>query len=184
MRSLVLAVVAFFSATASATTIDFSLGSITNITTFEVGGAEYNGLVSTKGYDFSGTLDYQVSTEVLAWCPPCDDKLTIERTDGHVFSLDSFDFSDGGANQPLMMTGYTLGGGSMQMELPLVSGSLTTLNVGWSGLTSVVIDNPTGGYVGVIDNIVVTSAVPIPATVWLFGSALAGLGWLRRKQTV
>jgi hypothetical protein len=27
------------------------------------------------------------------------------------------------------------------------------------------------------------SAVPIPAAAWLFGSALAGLGWLRRKQT-
>lgn len=26
------------------------------------------------------------------------------------------------------------------------------------------------------------SAVPIPAAVWLFGSALAGLGWLRRRQ--
>jgi hypothetical protein len=28
------------------------------------------------------------------------------------------------------------------------------------------------------------NVVPIPAAVWLFGSALAGLGWLRRKQTV
>ena len=28
------------------------------------------------------------------------------------------------------------------------------------------------------------SAVPVPAAVWLFGSALAGLGWQRRKQTV
>lgn len=28
------------------------------------------------------------------------------------------------------------------------------------------------------------SAVPVPAAVWLFGSALAGLGWLRRKQVV
>jgi hypothetical protein len=26
--------------------------------------------------------------------------------------------------------------------------------------------------------------IPIPAAVWLFGSALAGLGWMRRKQTV
>jgi hypothetical protein len=26
------------------------------------------------------------------------------------------------------------------------------------------------------------SAVPVPAALWLFGSALAGLGWLRRKQ--
>ena len=26
------------------------------------------------------------------------------------------------------------------------------------------------------------TAVPLPAAVWLFGSALAGLGWMRRKQ--
>jgi hypothetical protein len=29
-----------------------------------------------------------------------------------------------------------------------------------------------------------TEIVPIPAASWLFGSALAGLGWMRRKQTV
>jgi hypothetical protein len=28
------------------------------------------------------------------------------------------------------------------------------------------------------------SKVPVPAAAWLFGSALAGLGWMRRKQTV
>jgi hypothetical protein len=27
------------------------------------------------------------------------------------------------------------------------------------------------------------SAVPIPAAVWLFGSGLAGLGWMRRKKS-
>jgi hypothetical protein len=26
------------------------------------------------------------------------------------------------------------------------------------------------------------TAVPIPTAVWLFGSAMAGLGWMRRKQ--
>ena len=31
-----------------------------------------------------------------------------------------------------------------------------------------------------LDNVSV-SAVPVPAAVWLFGSALAGLGWMRRK---
>jgi hypothetical protein len=30
----------------------------------------------------------------------------------------------------------------------------------------------------------IVGVVPIPASVWLFGSALAGLGWMRRKQTV
>jgi len=39
----------------------------------------------------------------------------------------------------------------------------------------------TAGGVWQIDNVRV---VPIPAAVWLFGSALAGLGWMRRKQTV
>jgi hypothetical protein len=29
-----------------------------------------------------------------------------------------------------------------------------------------------------------STIVPIPAAVWLFGSALAGLGWMRQKQTV
>lgn len=27
------------------------------------------------------------------------------------------------------------------------------------------------------------SVIPVPAAVWLFGSALAGLGWMRRKQS-
>jgi hypothetical protein len=33
-----------------------------------------------------------------------------------------------------------------------------------------------------LDNLTV-NVVPIPAAVWLFGSALAGLGWFRRRQT-
>jgi hypothetical protein len=37
---------------------------------------------------------------------------------------------------------------------------------------------------GYIDLSLTFATVPIPAAVWLFGSALAGLGWLRRKQTV
>jgi len=32
-------------------------------------------------------------------------------------------------------------------------------------------------------NVSITAA-PFPAAVWLFGSALAGLGWMRRKQSV
>ena len=32
--------------------------------------------------------------------------------------------------------------------------------------------------------LVAVSQVPVPAAVWLFGSALAGLGWMRRKRTV
>ncbi|MCP4928397.1 MAG: VPLPA-CTERM sorting domain-containing protein [Gammaproteobacteria bacterium] len=33
-------------------------------------------------------------------------------------------------------------------------------------------------------NTVSASVVPVPAAAWLFGSALAGLGWMRRRKTV
>jgi len=33
----------------------------------------------------------------------------------------------------------------------------------------------------VIDGSITGALVPVPAAVWLFGSALAGLGWLRRR---
>jgi hypothetical protein len=51
----------------------------------------------------------------------------------------------------------------------------------WTSLLSVSIEAHNGA--GSIDNIVI-SQVPVPAALWLFGSALAGLGWLRRKQTI
>ena len=37
---------------------------------------------------------------------------------------------------------------------------------------------------GELLSLVGISEVPVPAAVWLFGSALAGLGWMRRKQSV
>jgi len=42
----------------------------------------------------------------------------------------------------------------------------------------------TGNEVGVVlapADILTITAVPVPAAVWLFGSALAGLGWVRRR---
>ena len=36
----------------------------------------------------------------------------------------------------------------------------------------------------IVSGTLVGTVVPLPAAVWLFASALAGLGWMRRKQTV
>jgi hypothetical protein len=39
------------------------------------------------------------------------------------------------------------------------------------------------GYTNLQSGYLIGTVVPIPAAVWLFGSALAGLGWIRRRQT-
>ena len=59
------------------------------------------------------------------------------------------------------------------------SDSVGALNFGgWDNYGSI-------GYGSELDPIATawSVAVPIPAAVWLFGSALAGLGWMRRKHT-
>jgi hypothetical protein len=53
---------------------------------------------------------------------------------------------------------------------------------GWLNITSVAFfgDAPAFSPVSV-DNFMAGTAVPVPAAVWLFGSALVGLGFVRRK---
>jgi hypothetical protein len=52
------------------------------------------------------------------------------------------------------------------------------------GIGSLVIDLGVGGDAVQTIGFGSISEVPIPASLWLFGSALAGLGWMRRKQAV
>ncbi len=79
------------------------------------------------------------------------------------------------------ITGNVFGGGGalgpigtgdwLNLEAVFFDVSSTTLSGFPSETLSMTIDN------------VNASVVPIPAAVWLFGSALAGLGWFRRRQT-
>jgi len=72
---------------------------------------------------------------------------------------------------------------SKTYEFTLDTWGTVTFDNSWSGLTSIsvsAINNPS--FDSAIDNITV-SAVPVPAAVWLFGSALAGLGWMHRRKT-
>jgi hypothetical protein len=56
-------------------------------------------------------------------------------------------------------------------------------NGGYVNITQASFWSEYAAYAPVYLDDIVVSAVPIPAAVWLFGSALAGLGWMRRKQT-
>lgn len=83
----------------------------------------------------------------------------------------------------MSVTGYYAAGGSVSTSL---SADTTIGNYlfdsAWTGLDSLVIGTLSTALPAGIDNIVV-SGVPIPAAAWLFGSALAGLGWLGRTKT-
>jgi len=109
-----------------------------------------------------------------------------------LFSLESIWVKD---PAQMTVTGYALDGGGDFVELDSVLVSeLTTATIdgvtaylfgaSWQNLARVDFTATVGtmGQPG-IDNIVVT-AVPLPAAVWLFGSALGMLGWIRKRQAV
>ena len=107
--------------------------------------------------------------------------VTFEKADGGAFAIHTLD---------LIMT--TDPDGWTEIRGTLAGGGLTFLSgvaVGtgdWLNLESVTFKAEGNGFgfgggEVVVDNISV-SAVPVPAAVWLFGSALAGLGWFRRRQ--
>ena len=113
----------------------------------------------------------------------------ISENNGQSFdllSLDTQEWHVGGydGSNPTRIIGNYAAGGQIEMTLP-VPGSLAGLdtanfNAAWSGLSSLEIQ--AGGNNGFYLDNVAMSVVPVPAAAWLFGSALAGLGWIRRKQ--
>jgi len=115
-----------------------------------------------------------------AWGP--DGTIEMSALDGRLFDLASVDLSSW-YDTTLTVTGYYAAGGTVTTSFfNIGSVFLTTVNFdsSWTGLEKVAFDS--AGSPGIIDNITV-QAVPIPAAVWLFGSALAGLGWMRRRQS-
>ena len=179
------------SAQAATVTIDFE-------------GLSGPGPVESQGFIFSGeTTDG--GTGLLdgstAFGAP-NDITVMEHSAGQQFQLHSLDLGYIALWQlspqywtgTIQLSGYYAAGGSVQAEFSLLSTTKINAVLGaeWAELerveVSVLGDDcfdycPRDIVVTPIDNLVVT-AVPIPAAVWLFGSALAGLGWMRRKQTV
>jgi hypothetical protein len=108
---------------------------------------------------------------------------TISREDDTAFAIYSLDLLATGPTTVGSITGTKAGGGYVFGTSDSLFGTGDWLNV-----TSVSLFIQGDGFTyccqasGELDNIVVGAAVPVPAAVWLFGSALAGLGWMRRKQ--
>jgi hypothetical protein len=117
---------------------------------------------------------------------------SFRETNNSAFNLKSLDaglswsqFSTGS----VLVTGHQSNGGILSQLLSF-NKAYTNFVFGWTNLLSVEVSgNSNFGYVA-YDNISVTSAasginaVPVPAAVWLFGSALTGLVGLGRRKKV
>jgi len=155
----------------------------------------------SKGYTFTqtsgltGVLDSPLGTNVaFFFCPEpgCngqeDAAFRMEAANGALFDLTSMDLGFVDADPfPTTITGVLDDLSTISVELDSLGGWFDTVDFdsSWSGLKSVSVNFETeGNYlfnVPGVDNIV-ASVVPVPAAVWLFGSALAGLGFMRRRQ--
>ena len=136
----------------------------------------------------------------LSWSSPTGGSVNLENTAGSSFSLLEMDIYLQPVNQSwegqtnsseFYLRGYdenNLIVANMSVSVIGYENTWQTINFDstWSNVSRVYISGQSGGYPavgGAVDNIRV-NVIPIPAAAWLFGSALAGLGWLRRKQPV
>jgi len=132
---------------------------------------------------FSGGTDSQS----LFWGENGSDSIISLAADGGLaFELLALDASSlGNLSGQVTLTGTVSGGGSVQQVLNL-NGALTTYNItGMDDLLALDISFDGATYFAPfdLDNIQM-SVVPLPAGVWLFGSAMVGLaGWSRRRIT-
>jgi len=142
--------------------------------------------IETKGFTFDavtssasppeagvGSGGIFAGAECFAFGAGCGSLIVMEAVNGSAFSIQSIGSWEGS------FEGTLFGGGAADLSAPIGTGdwlSLETFRVrNYCELT------PCGYFEASLDN-VTASVVPIPAAVWLFGSALAGLGWVRRKQ--
>jgi len=192
MRALYILLLVVFCGPASATTVTldfekFTIGAGSHIDPgfwFQHGAYEFDGGAIVDSYPenaYVGIGNNGTKVFIAESGMPLS-IIIMQRTDGGAFALRGFDLFFG--NLPLDATntiyGTVAGGvaGAADLSVPVGTGD-------WLNLTQVTFESISSGIGSSsieIDNIVVT-AVPIPAAFWLFGSALAGLGRIRRKQT-
>lgn len=101
--------------------------------------------------------------------------LEITKTGGGLFNLVSLD---------LVISWYSSQANALiniNSNAHNISTSLATLNLNLNNVSAVYISGLTDGYWS-MDNVVYTSVVPLPGSIWLLGSALSALGLFSKRR--
>ena len=197
MRSLLIAVSMLFAglANATVTTLDFDEFNLPGNLFAPVDGAVSQGFSMQSapfGYGAVWGTDFSTLGNAVVLVPydprvtePNHDSVVFAAVNGEAFSLASFDYvptDDGLINISVEWAA----GGSFTRQFDgstALAGELysTQSTVGmFNDIVSVTFQAV--GTSLLMDNVVISSVpVPVPAAVWLFGSALAGLSFIRRK---
>jgi hypothetical protein len=167
---------------------------------FTVSNAEFDSGFYIEDTNGSFWFEGPDGSAALSWTGPTGGSVNLVNTEGNSFSLLEMDIYLQPVSQswegPTNSSAFYLHGYD---ENNLIVASMSVSVIGyeetwqtitfdstWSNVSHVYMSGQSSGYPavgGAVDNIVV-NIVPIPAAVWLFGSALAGLGWMRRRQAV
>jgi len=206
MRSIIITIILLGSAAANATSVryDYSGQEFTSFTDVaEVPGSYIPGMRVSGYFVLSEALTFEpLNVHVIA----IEDMLDFSFTDGRntitaeqlnlptsiqlslnangdIFFWDinlstSFDQPESGGEQSWQIWTRTDFGGSTATDMGMTSVCIGAVGerpcLGSKDDTAIVFQGAPGTWTATV--------VPVPAAVWLFGSALAGLGWLRRKQ--
>ena len=144
-------------------------------------------------YNYASSSSESDGNFLTVFGPPADPRsITITHQSGQAFSLtamDIFIYDTFGGEGYSTVTAYDSSDNILgtQNVIRQQEGWETVLfDASWGQVHSVVVGASSScGFGGCIFNFpmldnVSASVVPIPAAAWLFGSALLGLGWLRR----
>lgn len=112
---------------------------------------------------------------------------TFQETESGDLRAFSFTFDTYGGPQPWYVGISRIDGGEFSiLEIGEYYGDEDIIsligNGGLQNITQAEFWSEYAPYAPVYLDDIVVSAVPVPAAVWLFGSALAALGWLRRTR--
>jgi hypothetical protein len=186
-RIIVFITALFLASAASAVTLDFSdvpPGQL--IETNEYGGVSASFIY--EGYKFFSYSEEDFYLPLLQGAAvACSDPvactgISMVATDYESeFDLYGFEANYFPSPYDLTVTGYYGDGNLLFTETFRIDSSRKLIEFTASGLTR--LDFTSANSPAIILNSVSVSAIPVPASVWLFGSALTGLGWLRRKQS-